>query len=169
MLPCVAAWSLVLDIFSGAGLCAGLCDRILSLGCKRVPIICVTAKTRQKKEKNRLSTGLASSQRSSRKATPTPPSSVQALKAYRSPSTGLCCLAWRPGSEHTVATGAHDGAIRLWDLRSPLPLSELEAHEGKALAVAWRDRLRLVSGGSDAKLHLFSAPEPGTGVGSAEG
>ena len=80
----------------------------------------------------------------------------------------MTCVASRPGSETAVATGSHDGAVRLWDLRSSLPLAVLEAHGDKCLAVAWRDAGRLVSGGCDAKLHLFSTPPAGAAAGHAQ-
>ena len=86
---------------------------------------------------------------------------MQALKAYRSTSVGMAAVAWRPGAGHVVTTASHDGAVRMWDLRSPLPLATLAEHPDKLLAVAWRDANTLVCGGCDAQVYTYSVPDPG--------
>jgi ribosome biogenesis protein YTM1 len=88
-------------------------------------------------------------------------------------------VAWRPGSLHHVATAAHDGAVRLFDLRSPVPLGTLAGLHGsggedKALCVAWWSGggggggngggggggvpRFLASGGTDCRLRVSGLP-----------
>jgi len=49
---------------------------------------------------------------------------------------------------------AHDGKLKIWDIRCQTPLYNIEKHEGKALCVGWYGNT-IVSGGSDCKLHSF--------------
>lgn len=68
---------------------------------------------------------------------------------------------WCPNHPHVLATACYDGAIRLWDVRSTVPLHEMRAHEGgKALCVAWDGQERLASGGSDAALRFAALSVP---------
>lgn len=83
-----------------------------------------------------------------------------AVNARTAAEGWVAALAWRPGSAHQLASASHDGAVKLWDLRTPVPLAALREHAAgsKALAVAWWDAARLVSGGSDCKLQTYSLP-----------
>lgn len=45
----------------------------------------------------------------------------------------------------------YSGELVLWDLRSTLPISTDEVHEGKALALDWFEN-GVVTGGSDCVL-----------------
>ena len=66
-------------------------------------------------------------------------------------------MRWCPHQQHLLASACYDGAVRLWDVRSSIPLHELRAHEGgKALCVAWDGPDRLASGGSDAALRVHA-------------
>ena len=64
-------------------------------------------------------------------------------------------VAWAPCAGHILASAAHDGKVKVWDVRSSVPLATLDAHEGKALCVAWAGGDYLASGGADARLATF--------------
>jgi ribosome biogenesis protein len=80
------------------------------------------------------------------------------VKGYAAGDAWLSALAWRPGSEHHVAGVSHDGSLRLWDLRTPVPLGTVTQHADKALAVAWWGPGVVASGGADCKLQLYELP-----------
>lgn len=86
------------------------------------------------------------------------------VKGYAAGDSWMSGLAWRPqgaggGSEHHVASVSHDGSMRLWDLRTPVPLGTIKQHSDKALAVAWWGPDTIASGGADCKLQLYEMPD----------
>lgn len=83
-----------------------------------------------------------------------------AVKAYTAHEGWISSLAWRPGSSYHLITGGHDGAVKLWDIRTAVPLGSLQQHEegAKVLCVGWWGPQTPVSGGSDCKLQLYSMP-----------
>lgn len=57
----------------------------------------------------------------------------------------------------TLATGAGDAHVRLWDVHTEMPRSCLKAHRGWVLCIAWSPCGRyLVSGGKDGLVALWS-------------
>lgn len=52
-------------------------------------------------------------------------------------------------------TGSHDHSVRLWDVRTAIPLATLEHHEAKVLAVGYMSDDTVVSGGADSLLHIY--------------
>lgn len=83
-----------------------------------------------------------------------------AVKAYAAHEGWISSLAWRPGSSYHLVSGGHDGAIKMWDIRTAVPLATLQQHkeEAKVLCVGWWGSQTLVSGGSDCKVQLYSLP-----------
>lgn len=83
-----------------------------------------------------------------------------AVKAYAAHEGWISSLAWRPDSSYHVATGGHDGAVKLWDIRTAVPLGSLQQHkqDAKVLCVGWWGAQTLVSGGSDCAVHLYNLP-----------
>lgn len=86
------------------------------------------------------------------------------VKGYATGEPWISGLAWRPeggggGSEHHVAGASHDGSMRLWDLRTPVPLGTVKQHADKALAVAWWGPSTIATGGADCKLQLYDLPD----------
>jgi ribosome biogenesis protein YTM1 len=83
-----------------------------------------------------------------------------AVKAYAAHEGWISSIAWRPGSSFHMVTGGHDGAVKLWDIRTGVPLGSLQQHkEGeKVLCVGWWGGETLVSGGSDCKVQVYSMP-----------
>ena len=61
---------------------------------------------------------------------------------------------WSTAHPLHLLSSCHDGAVRLWDIRSSVALHELPSHEDKALCVAFLGADRLVSGGADAELRI---------------
>lgn len=85
----------------------------------------------------------------------------QAALRMRLPHKGwVAGVRWCPNAEHLLATACYDGCVRLFDVRSSVPLHQLKVHEGKALCVAWDGADRLASGGSDAQLRQFALDLP---------
>lgn len=71
---------------------------------------------------------------------------------------------WYPNS-NVFISGSHDGSIKMWDVRSKIPLSTLPAqHEGKVLCLAW-DNDNIVSGGADKVIKIHAATLPQTSLG----
>merc|ERR1712071_102150 len=50
-------------------------------------------------------------------------------------------LQWSPTQPHVLATNSHDGCVKMWDIRSSLPLHTLRAHKKgtKGLCLAFAD------------------------------
>lgn len=63
---------------------------------------------------------------------------------------------WHRHSRHHILSGSHDGSIKLWDLRSKIPLQTIDAHKGKVLCADWLNDDCIVSGGTDNLLQVFS-------------
>ncbi len=93
------------------------------------------------------------------------------VKGYTAGDGWVSQLAWRPGggggSEHHVASVSYDGSMRLWDLRTPVPLGALKQHSDKALSVAWWGPQTIASGGADCTLQLYELPQDGGPVAAA--
>lgn len=78
---------------------------------------------------------------------------VRALTSHRHWVSGID---WRPGSEHQLVTCSHDKTVKLWDVRSDIPLHSVEGATDKLLAVLWVDANRLAAGGADQQVHIFT-------------
>lgn len=76
-------------------------------------------------------------------------------QVLRSHSSWVADVAWLPGSDTTLASCDYDGEVKVWDVRSKVPLHTVAAHEDKALALAWVDGSVLATGGTDAQVRLF--------------
>ena len=93
------------------------------------------------------------------------------VRGYAAGASWMAGLAWRNGgggSEHHVASVSHDGAMRLWDLRTPVPLGTLKQHSDKGLCVAWWGAETVATGGADCKLQLYELPQQ-QGAGAEDG
>jgi ribosome biogenesis protein YTM1 len=87
-----------------------------------------------------------------------PSGEAVAVKPYAGHRGWISAVAWRPGSSYHVATGSHDGVVRVWDLRSSVAVGTVEEHKDKVLCVGWWGEGELLSGGADCKLQLSSLP-----------
>ena len=81
---------------------------------------------------------------------------MQDQKQLLSHTDWISALAWHPTSPHNLASASYDGSVKLWDLRSAIPLHTLQGHSDKALCVAWARPEQLVSGGADCKLLTYT-------------
>ena len=61
-------------------------------------------------------------------------------------------VAWSPVSPHMLASSSLDMTVKLWDLRSNVPLYTLKEHTDKVLAVSWLQEELIASGGCDKKI-----------------
>lgn len=68
----------------------------------------------------------------------------------------VTCAAWSPLEPHLLATGSHDGTVRLWDTKED-EVFEFTAHNSSILAVAWSSvqRGRLASGSHDGTIAVW--------------
>jgi len=74
--------------------------------------------------------------------------SVQSFTNSSSTKQWISQVKWKSDSDSVFASTDYDGALRVWDLRSNVPLITNEVHNGKALCLLWHDNV-IVSGGSD--------------------
>lgn len=74
----------------------------------------------------------------------------------------VSAVAWSGSNPYLLLSSCHDGGVRLWDIRSTVPLHQLPPHTDKALCAAWDGADRVVSGGADAQLRIaqIRAAEP---------
>eukprot|EP00250_Pteridium_aquilinum_P009214 c18520_g1_i1 orf=182-1486(+) len=63
---------------------------------------------------------------------------------------------WHGHSRHHILSASHDGSVKLWDIRSKIPLQTIEAHKDKVLCADWWKQDCIVSGGTDNFLQVFS-------------
>lgn len=57
-----------------------------------------------------------------------------------------------------MLSSSQDGAVKLWDIRSTLPLHSAQAHKGKALCCGWQDG-KIISGGEDGAVKTYVVPD----------
>ncbi|KXZ50992.1 hypothetical protein GPECTOR_14g233 [Gonium pectorale] len=93
---------------------------------------------------------------------PAPGADALAVTTHGSHAGWVAAVAWRPDSAHHLATAGHDGAVKLWDLRTRVPLGSLSDGGDKLLAVGWLGgsggafgTRGLVAGGADCRLRLY--------------
>jgi len=63
---------------------------------------------------------------------------------------------WSPTDPYVLATTSHDGTVKVWDIRSSLPLHTVRAHPKgeKGLCLSYTDGI-IYSGGSDCVVKRF--------------
>eukprot|EP00816_Leptocylindrus_hargravesii_P006285 CAMPEP_0196827312 /NCGR_PEP_ID=MMETSP1362-20130617/94092_1 /TAXON_ID=163516 /ORGANISM="Leptocylindrus danicus, Strain CCMP1856" /LENGTH=474 /DNA_ID=CAMNT_0042207941 /DNA_START=610 /DNA_END=2031 /DNA_ORIENTATION=+ len=69
----------------------------------------------------------------------------------------ISAVEWSPIEPHMLATTSHDGLIKMWDIRSTLPLHSVRAHKKgeKGLCVTLGENIAF-SGGSDCMIKKFT-------------
>lgn len=80
------------------------------------------------------------------------------VRAYAAHEGWISSIAWRPNHSYHIATASHDGGVKMWDIRTAVPLGSLQQHCDKVLCVGWWGEKVLVSGGADCKLQVYEMP-----------
>lgn len=93
-----------------------------------------------------------------------------ALVALGRSSHWISQVRWKPNSDSKILVSSdYTGSVTLWDVRTTVPLGQMDAHEGKALCCDWLskpasedervdndssrdDGSRIISGGSDSNI-----------------
>lgn len=55
------------------------------------------------------------------------------LKVFKSHTHWISCVKWSNVSEYHVATASFDRNIKIWDIRTNIPLSTIESHTDKVI------------------------------------
>uniref|UniRef100_A0A0A9WR51 DDB1- and CUL4-associated factor 13 n=1 Tax=Lygus hesperus TaxID=30085 RepID=A0A0A9WR51_LYGHE len=77
---------------------------------------------------------------------------------------GISVLCKRPKSLSTLASGAFDGEVRLWDLPTRRCLKHLQAHENFVRGIAFtKDGERFATVGDDKTIKFWNVSSPGVG------
>ena len=58
------------------------------------------------------------------------------MKAYKSHKDWILAVAWSPASAHHLVTASQDTTLKLWDVRSAVPLHTIEGHTEKVRALS---------------------------------
>lgn len=66
----------------------------------------------------------------------------------------ITAVRWCPASEYHFLSASVDGHVKLWDIRSKVPLATLSTHTGKAFCTTWMGKSFVASGGEDAMLRI---------------
>jgi len=74
-------------------------------------------------------------------------------------------VAFNPASDNVFISGSLDGEVKMWDLRSQVPLSTMkEGNKGatdlKVLAASWNGANTILSGGTGKSIHVHAIPDP---------
>ncbi len=66
-------------------------------------------------------------------------------------------VAFHPKDEFVLVSCAYDNTVKLWDLRSTVPLSTITSHAEKVLCVDVDPWGQIVSGGADNKVFVYNS------------
>ena len=80
--------------------------------------------------------------------------SAAGTKRLKSHSEWVSAVSWSKSNENWVLSAAHDGRIKLWDIRSSIPLHTVVEITGKALCAGWSGGSRVLGGGTDCRVHI---------------
>jgi WD40 repeat protein len=56
---------------------------------------------------------------------------AKAVKAYKLHKDWILAVAWSPTSAHHLVTASQDTTLKLWDVRTAVPLHTIEGHTDK--------------------------------------
>lgn len=87
---------------------------------------------------------------------PRMPGTFTPILQLSSHKSWITACKWHPKSRHHLISASHDGTLKLWDVRSKVPLTTLEAHKDKVLCADWWKEDCVISGGADSTLQIFS-------------
>ena len=78
---------------------------------------------------------------------------LASVKLMKSHKAIVSDVSWSSSSPFHLASCDYEGVVKVWDLRSSMPLHSLQIHEDKALCLNWFGST-LASGGADKKVSL---------------
>lgn len=75
---------------------------------------------------------------------------------FNSHKSWVSSVEWSPNDPFVLASSSHDGSVKVWDIRSSLPLHTVQAHKKneKSLCIAFTGS-SIFSGGSDCMVKKF--------------
>mmetsp|Transcript_18238 Transcript_18238/g.51079 ORF Transcript_18238/g.51079 Transcript_18238/m.51079 type:complete len:442 (-) Transcript_18238:221-1546(-) len=82
------------------------------------------------------------------------------FRGFASHSGWIKSVAMCPGSPHHFVSGSYDSTVKLWDLRSAIPLATLKSHTDKVMCTGWLGQEIILSGGADCSLRSHSTSLP---------
>lgn len=84
--------------------------------------------------------------------------STQNARVFTSSTQWISQVKWHSNNSNYFSSVDYDGLIKIWDLRSTVPVASIEAHNGKALCIDWLftsdEKASLITGGSDCIIRL---------------
>lgn len=66
----------------------------------------------------------------------------------------ISSVAQSPTKSHMIASASYDGTLKVWDIRSTVPLYTLTNSDSKLFDVDWSSQY-LATGGEEGKLQLY--------------
>uniref|UniRef100_A0A0D6R405 Ribosome biogenesis protein WDR12 homolog n=1 Tax=Araucaria cunninghamii TaxID=56994 RepID=A0A0D6R405_ARACU len=87
---------------------------------------------------------------------PRMPGTLRPVLQFSKHKSWITACKWHPTSWHHLISASFDGTLKLWDVRSQMPLITLEAHQDKVLCADWWKVDSVVTGGNDSKLRIFA-------------
>jgi len=71
----------------------------------------------------------------------------------------VSCVRWSPTHAHQLLSASYDGTVKLWDIRSKIPLHTMKENKEKVLAVSWNGSSSFLSGGADCEVRWHRIPK----------
>jgi ribosome biogenesis protein YTM1 len=79
---------------------------------------------------------------------------ASAPRRLKSHSQWVSSVSWSSANEHWALSASHDGCIKMWDVRSSIPLHTIVEIPGKALCAGWHGADTILGGGTDCQVHV---------------
>jgi ribosome biogenesis protein YTM1 len=83
-------------------------------------------------------------------------------KTLTSHKQWVSSVLWHPYSSSLLLSASYDNTVKMWDIRSSIPLFTIAAHSDKVLCVDWCGAEVFVSGGADRKLFVHGSQSTST-------
>ncbi|EFJ22134.1 hypothetical protein SELMODRAFT_175982 [Selaginella moellendorffii] len=83
------------------------------------------------------------------------PGTVVPVLQLTSHTSWISACKWHRQSPKHLLTSSYDGTVKMWDIRSKVPLQTVEAHKDKVLCADWWREDTVVTGGADCEFKLF--------------
>ncbi|KAJ7543544.1 hypothetical protein O6H91_09G042900 [Diphasiastrum complanatum] len=87
---------------------------------------------------------------------PRMPGTVAPIQQLTSHKSWISVCKWHRRSPYHLLSASHDGSVKVWDIRSKIPLQSLEGHKDKVMCADWWKGDSIVSGGADCQLQIYS-------------